>query len=145
MGLFEVRWTRATVGGPNDLGGFVIAGIGAKPISSDIMRHFQKEFSNTYLRKFLSFSPCYFLNTSCIRPDNRVQCIRGGESTKIDSVIMHASCFKTILLSFPLMEICCHVRGKPHVSPSDLLAYLGNSWLQGMKRAAAAVTTPSET
>jgi hypothetical protein len=33
-----------TVGGPNDLGGSVIAGIGSKPISSDIMRHFKKNF-----------------------------------------------------------------------------------------------------
>jgi hypothetical protein len=42
--LSEVRWTRTTVGGPNDLGGSVTAGIGAKPISSDVMRHFQKNF-----------------------------------------------------------------------------------------------------
>jgi hypothetical protein len=54
-GLSEVPWTRTTVGGPNDLGGSVTAGIGAKPISADVMRHFQKEFSKTYLRKFLSF------------------------------------------------------------------------------------------
>jgi hypothetical protein len=39
-----VRCTRTTVGGPNDLGGSVIAGIGAKPISSDIMMHFKKNF-----------------------------------------------------------------------------------------------------
>jgi hypothetical protein len=38
----EVHWTRTTVGGPNDLGGSVTAGIGAKPISADVMRHFQK-------------------------------------------------------------------------------------------------------
>jgi hypothetical protein len=74
-----------------------------------------------------------------------VQYIGGCESTKVDSVIMHASCFKTILKNFPLMEICCRVRGKPHVSPLDLLAYLGISWLQDMKGAAAAVTTPPET
>jgi hypothetical protein len=43
-GLFEVRWTRTTVGGPNDLGGSVTAGIGAKPISVNIMRHLQKNF-----------------------------------------------------------------------------------------------------
>jgi hypothetical protein len=42
--LSEVRWTRTTVGGPNDLGGSVTAGIGAKLISSDIMRHFKKNF-----------------------------------------------------------------------------------------------------
>jgi hypothetical protein len=41
-GLSEVCWTRTTVGGPNDLGGSVTAGIRAKPISADIMRHFQK-------------------------------------------------------------------------------------------------------
>jgi hypothetical protein len=42
--LSKVRWTRTTVGGSNDLGGSIIAGIGAKPISSDIMRHFKKNF-----------------------------------------------------------------------------------------------------
>jgi hypothetical protein len=60
-GLSEVRWTRTTVGGPNDLGGFVTAGIGAKPISAAVMRHFQKEFSKTYLRKFLSFLSNYLI------------------------------------------------------------------------------------
>jgi hypothetical protein len=30
-----------------------------------------------------------------------VQCIGGCESTKVDSVIMHASCFKTIPIKFP--------------------------------------------
>jgi hypothetical protein len=30
-----------------------------------------------------------------------VQCIGGWESTKADSVIMHASCLKTILIKFP--------------------------------------------
>jgi hypothetical protein len=49
------------VGGPNDLGGSVTACIGAKPISVDVMRHFQKEFSKTYLRKFLSFLSNYLL------------------------------------------------------------------------------------
>jgi hypothetical protein len=43
---------------------------------------------------------------------------------------------------FPLMEICRRVRGKSHVSPLDLLAYLGISWLQDMKGAAVAVMTP---
>jgi hypothetical protein len=52
-GLSEVRWTRTTVGGPNYLGGSVTAGIRAKPISADIMRHLQKEFSKTYLENFL--------------------------------------------------------------------------------------------
>jgi hypothetical protein len=36
-GLSEVLRTRISVGGPNTLGGSVIAGFGAKPISSDIM------------------------------------------------------------------------------------------------------------
>jgi hypothetical protein len=56
-GLSEVRWTRTTVGGPNDLGGSVTAGIGAKPFSTDIMRHLQKNFLKTYLEKFLPFLP----------------------------------------------------------------------------------------
>jgi hypothetical protein len=34
------------------LGGSVTAGIRAKPISADVMRHFQKEFSKTYLENF---------------------------------------------------------------------------------------------
>jgi hypothetical protein len=58
-GLCEVRWTRTTVGGPNDLGGSVTAGIGAKPISVDIMRHLQKNFSKDLSRKFLPFLPKY--------------------------------------------------------------------------------------
>jgi hypothetical protein len=44
MGLSEVRWTRTNVGEPNDLGGSVTTGIRTKPISSDIMRHFKKNF-----------------------------------------------------------------------------------------------------
>jgi hypothetical protein len=61
-GLSEVRWIRTTVGGPNDLGGSVTAGIGAKPISADVMRHFQKnEFSKIYLENFF---PSY-LTTFC--------------------------------------------------------------------------------
>jgi hypothetical protein len=55
-GLSEVRW-RTTVGGPNDLGGSITVGIGAKPISADIMRHFQKEFSKTYLENLFPFYP----------------------------------------------------------------------------------------
>jgi hypothetical protein len=43
------------VGGPNNLGGSVTAGIGAKPFSADIMRHLQKDFLQTYLEKFLPF------------------------------------------------------------------------------------------
>jgi hypothetical protein len=41
------------------------------------------------------------LSIHLVRPGNRVQCIGGWESTKVDSVIMHASCFKTILINFP--------------------------------------------
>jgi hypothetical protein len=43
------------------------------------------------------------------------------------------------------MKICRRARGKLRVSPLDLLAYLGISWLQDMKRAATAVTTLLET
>jgi hypothetical protein len=42
---------------------------------------------------------------------------------KVDSVIMHASCLKIILINFPLMEIC-RVRGKLRVCPLDLLVCL---------------------
>jgi hypothetical protein len=91
-GLSEVCWTRTTLGGPNDLGGSVTGGIGAKPVSSDIMRHFQKEFSKTYLKK-ISFTLLLLPSeVLIIRPGSRVQCIEGCESTKVDSVIMHASC-----------------------------------------------------
>jgi hypothetical protein len=43
------------------------------------------------------------------------------------------------------MEIYRRAQGKPRVSPLDRLAYLGTSWLQGMRRAAAVVMTPLET
>jgi hypothetical protein len=66
-GVSKVRWIRTTVGGPNDLGGSVTAGIGAKPISLDIMKHLKKEFSNTYLRKFLSFLPYHFLEVLILK------------------------------------------------------------------------------
>jgi hypothetical protein len=63
-GLPKVHWKRTTVGGPNDLGGSVTAGIGAKPISSDIMKHFKKNFQylskeiffHSYLATFWKFS-----------------------------------------------------------------------------------------
>ena len=42
------------------------------------------------------------------------------------------------------MEIC-RARGKPRVSPLDLLAYLAISWLQNMKAAVAATMIQSET
>jgi hypothetical protein len=61
--LSEVHWIRTTVGGPNDLGGSVTAGIGAKPISADVMRHFQKEFSKTYLENFFPAYLTTFWNT----------------------------------------------------------------------------------
>jgi hypothetical protein len=66
-GLFEVRWTRTIVGGPNYLGGSVTAGIGAKPFSADIMRHLQKDFLKTYLENlfssYLSISEEFILKT----------------------------------------------------------------------------------
>jgi hypothetical protein len=49
------------------LGGSVTAGIGVKPISADIMRYLQKEFSKTYLENFfpsyLSISEEFILKT----------------------------------------------------------------------------------
>jgi hypothetical protein len=70
-----------------------------------------------------------------------VQYIGGRKSTKVDSVIMHASCLKTILIKFSDAHLFRRrAGGKPRVSPLDLLAYL-----QDMKGAAAAVMTPSET
>jgi hypothetical protein len=66
-GLSEVRWTRTTVGGPNDLGGSVTASTGAKPFSADIMRHLQKNFLKTYLENlfpsYLSISEEFILKT----------------------------------------------------------------------------------
>jgi hypothetical protein len=143
--LPEVCWTRTTVGGPNDWGGSVTAGIGAKLISSDIMKHFKKNFQKLIQENFFHSYLATFRSTHLVRPGNIVQCIGGLELAKVDSVIMHASCLKTILINFPLMEICRRARRKPRVSPLDLLAYLGISWLQDMKGATAAVTTPSET
>jgi hypothetical protein len=69
-GLSEARWTRTTVGGPNDLGGSITAGIGAKPISADIMRHLQKNFSKTYLENFF---PSYLVSLKSLyeRPDRK--------------------------------------------------------------------------
>ncbi len=84
-GLSEVRWTRTIVGGPNDLGGSVTAGIGAKPFSADIMRHLQKDFLKDLSRNSLPFLPKYseeFILTT----------YRRCESTKVDSIIIHASC-----------------------------------------------------
>jgi hypothetical protein len=55
----KVRWTRTIVGGPNNLGGSVTAGIGAMPISSDIMKHFKNNFQILIRENFfltLSFS-----------------------------------------------------------------------------------------
>jgi hypothetical protein len=69
-GLSEVRGTRTTIGGPNDLGGSVTAGIEAKPFSADIMRHLQKNFLKSYLENFF---PSYllFLKNLYERPDRR--------------------------------------------------------------------------
>jgi hypothetical protein len=91
IGLSEVYWTRTTIGGPNDLGGSVIAGIGAKPISVYIMRHFKRICKSLSKKNYfiLILLPSEVL---ILRPDSRVQCIEGCESTKVDSVIMHASC-----------------------------------------------------
>jgi hypothetical protein len=99
-GLSEVRWTRTTVGGSNDLGGSITAGIGVKPISLDIMRHFKKNFQILIQENFFRSHLATFWSTHPIRPGNRVQCIGGWESMKVDSIIMHASCLKTILMKF---------------------------------------------
>jgi hypothetical protein len=61
IGLSKVLWKRTTVGGPNDLEGSVTDGIGVKPISLDIMKHFKKNFQILIQEKFLSFLPCHFL------------------------------------------------------------------------------------
>ena len=90
-GLSEVRWTRTTVGGPNYLGGSVTAGIGAKLFSVDIMRHLQKDFLKTYLENLF---PSYLVSLKSLyeRPDRKSAMYRRCESTKVDSVIIHASC-----------------------------------------------------
>jgi hypothetical protein len=69
-GTYRVVWgplDKDTVGGPNDLGGSVTAGIGAKPFSADIMRHLQKNFLKTYLENlfpsYLSISEEFILKT----------------------------------------------------------------------------------
>jgi hypothetical protein len=54
-GLSEVRWTRTTVRGPNDLGCSATPGIGAKPISADVMRHFQKRIFKDLPKKISFF------------------------------------------------------------------------------------------
>jgi hypothetical protein len=92
------------------LGGSVTAGIGAKPISSDIMKHFKKNFQ--YLSKKSSFILILSLcgSTHLVILGNRVQYIGGWESTKVDSVIMHASCLKTILINFPPYGDMPHTR-----------------------------------
>ena len=90
-GLSDVYWIRTTVGGPNDLEGSITAGIGAKPFSVDIMRHLQKNFLKTYLENFF---PSYllFLKNLYERPDRKSAMYRRCESTKVGSVIIHASC-----------------------------------------------------
>ena len=91
-GLSQVRWTRTTVDGPNNLGGSVTAGIGAKPFSADIMRHLQKDFLQTYLEKDFFYSYPLYLKNLYERPDRRSAMYRRYESTKVGSVIIHASC-----------------------------------------------------
>jgi hypothetical protein len=81
-------------------GGSVTAGIGAKPISSDIMRHFKKNFQILIQENFFRSQLATFWSTHSIILGNRVQCIGGWESTKVDSIIMHASCLKIILRKF---------------------------------------------
>jgi hypothetical protein len=44
--LSEVLRIRTYVGGPNTLGGSVTAGIGAKPVSSDITYYFKRIFKH---------------------------------------------------------------------------------------------------
>jgi hypothetical protein len=86
--LSKVHWTRTTVGGPNNLGGSIIAGIGAKPISSDITKHFKRIFK--YLSKKYSFILTLPLSGSSypVRPGNRVQYIGSWESRDVDSIII---------------------------------------------------------
>jgi hypothetical protein len=95
IGLSKVRWTMTTVGGPNDLGGSVIAGIGPKPISSDIMKHFKKEILNTYPRKISFILPLSLSKSSHpARPGNWVQYIGSGinEGWFRNHWVMHTSC-----------------------------------------------------
>jgi hypothetical protein len=91
-GLSDVCWTRTTVDGPNDLGGFVAAGIGVKPFSADIVSHLQKDFLQTYLEKGFFHSYPLYLKNLYERPDRRSAIYRRYESTKVGSVIIHASC-----------------------------------------------------
>jgi hypothetical protein len=90
--LSDVCWTRTTVGGPNDLGGSVTAGIGAKPFSADIIRHLQKDFLQTYLENDFFHSYPLYLKNLYERPNRKSATYRRYESTKVDSVITHASC-----------------------------------------------------
>jgi hypothetical protein len=61
-----------------------------KPFSADIMRHLQKDFLKTYLKKFHSY-PLYLKNLY-ERPDRKGAMYRRYESTKVGSIIIHASC-----------------------------------------------------
>jgi hypothetical protein len=62
-----------SVGGPNTLGGSVIAGIEAKPISSDITYYFKRIFKNLP-RNILSLLPYHFLVVSyLVKSGNGVQ------------------------------------------------------------------------
>jgi hypothetical protein len=102
------------------LGGSVTAGIGAKPISSDIMKHFKKNFE--YLSKKIYFILTLPLSrsTHLVIPGNRVQYIGGWESTRVDSVIMHASCLKIILINFPPYGDMSRTRKTAHKSTGPI-------------------------
>jgi hypothetical protein len=82
------------------LGGSIRAGIEAKPISLDIMKHFKKNFQILIHKIFFILTLPLSRSAHLVRLGNRVQFIGGWESTKVDSVIMHASCLKTMLINF---------------------------------------------
>jgi hypothetical protein len=68
---------KATVGGPNNLGGSVTAGIGAKPISSNITKHFKNNFQILIQEIFFLTLPLSG-SSHLVRPGNRVQYIGSG-------------------------------------------------------------------
>jgi hypothetical protein len=73
-----VCWTRTTIGGPNNLGGSVTAGIGAKPISSDIAKHFKKNFQ-ILIQEYSSILTLSISGSSqLVKSGNRVQYIGSG-------------------------------------------------------------------
>jgi hypothetical protein len=77
-----------------------------------------------------------------------VQCIRGWESTKVDSIIMHASCLKTILIKFsPYGDMLPRTRktARKSTGPISVHRHQLAPRHEGSSSAAAALTTPSET